>query len=189
MERAFPYKIKTQLNAAQLQSLLAILEDPSVQPGFPDEDETRNYFDRDGNEYYDKELRYKLTWCNRFLHMALKSLGYDARFILNKEGIGWTRAEDMCTNLRSYGREVADEHNVKSFLINSGPLIVCKSKGPGEIAAHVGLAVGVLDDPNTHSEIVVVEAGSEVGVHTLSRSNFASTKGGLTNVGFFQCYI
>jgi len=176
-------RFSTLLENNKLTKLMELCERADVQPGFPDEDPKTGYF-KNGKEYRDKECTAPTTWCNRMLYYALKVLELPTEALLNEKGIGWTSANSMCANLERRYTEVEVDKITADLL--KGRVLIAAYKNPDpNKSGHVGLVVGTSHNEG-NSEIVVFEAGSEVGFHSWSKSNFV--KGGISSsTRFFLC--
>jgi hypothetical protein len=100
------------------EAILVVLDDPDVQPGYPDANGNRN-----------------TTWCNRGAHRIATALGGDMTPFLDKRGINWTTANAMYQNAVSNAKEV---YGIEAQCIaNDGGLVLAASynpRGSGHVA-------------------------------------------------------
>jgi len=136
---------QTKLTQDEFKKLELVCAREDVQPRSPMWDGTK--------EYKENGIIYPVTWCNRFVYLAMKILGYDATPFLN-DTIDYTRAAFMYDAGVATQREIP-RRDVMEHLSQKGPLLVAlrESKGP----SHVGLATDV-----ENGVIFVYEAGNFV---------------------------
>jgi hypothetical protein len=123
------------------ESVLDVLDDPDVQPGYPDANGNTN-----------------TTWCNRGLHRIATALGGDMTAFLDKRGINWTTANMMYQNAVDNAREV---YGIEAQRIaNEGGLILAASYNP-KGSCHVAI---VCPDDEAYDEALgplVGETGAQ----------------------------
>jgi hypothetical protein len=126
---------------AYYETILEHLDDPDVQPGYPD---------ANGN--------IKTTWCNRFAHRVASALGGDMAPFLSPNGINWTTANMMYLFALENAREV---YGISAqSLANSGEIILAASYNPNG-SGHVAI---VCPDDEAYDDTlgpVVGEAGAK----------------------------
>jgi hypothetical protein len=101
-----------------IEAIKAVLDDPDVQPGYPDANGNKN-----------------TTWCNRGAHRTATALGFDMSPFLESRGINWTTANAMYNNAVKNGQEIYGKAAQETA--NDGGLVLAacyNPKGSGHVA-------------------------------------------------------
>jgi hypothetical protein len=101
-----------------VDTIRKVIQDPDVQPGYPDDNGNRN-----------------TTWCNRGAHRIATALGGNMTAFLEKRGINWTNANMMyqyaVENAKEiYGKEAQEKANAGGLVLAA----CCNPKGSGHVA-------------------------------------------------------
>jgi hypothetical protein len=99
-------------------AILNVLDDPDVQPGYPDANGNKN-----------------TTWCNRGAHRIATALGGDMAPFLDKRGINWTTANMMYIFAERNAGEL--DGKTAQETANDGGLVLAacyNDKGSGHVA-------------------------------------------------------